>query len=114
MHELSIVQNVVRSAQQFAEDNEIKHVEKLVMEVGAFTGVIPQYLHMYYEEVCMGTRLEGSTLEVEEREAECFCRNCGNVYNPASVNDPCPKCHDQDAEILHGEELLIKTVSYKE
>lgn len=114
MHELSIVQNIVRTTEDFAEEHQIQHVKKVVLEVGGLTGVIPKYVHMYYPESVKDTRLDGSELEVEEIEPECFCRNCGEVYHPMDTRGKCPECGCNDPEILHGNELLIKEIAFEE
>lgn len=114
MHELSIVQNIVQTTEEFAEEHQIQQVKKVVLEVGGLTGVIPKYLHMYYPETVKGTRLEDSELIVEEIEAECFCRNCGEVFKPMHTRGVCPKCNRNDYEVLHGNELLIKEIGFEE
>ncbi len=114
MHELSIVQNVVRTTEEFAEAQDIPKVKKVVMEIGSLTGVIPKYMQMYYPETCQGTRLENSELVIEEIEAESFCRCCGEVFKPMHTRGVCPKCNSADQEILHGNELLIKEIAYEE
>ena len=113
MHELSIVQNIVETTEQFAKENNIPHVDKLTLQVGNATGVIPKYLHMYYSEVCAGTLLDGSELEVEEIEAEAFCKNCGEVFYPFRTRQVCPACNMETYDLIHGEELMIKEIGFK-
>ena len=123
MHELSIVENFVRSTDDFARSKGIERVKFVTLIVGGATGIEPPYLHMYYPEVCEGTTLEGSELHVEEVETECFCRNCGNVWNPPPVSEHlrtqddtvfCPECLERDYDLLHGNELTIKEIGYED
>ena len=74
MHELTIVQHFVGTTDQAAAQRGIKQVKRVTLNVGALTGVIPKYVRMYYDEVCEGTRLEGSILDINYLEAEAFCR----------------------------------------
>ena len=62
-----------------AEDQHraVRRVARLVLQVGAMTGVIPHFVREYYPEACAGTRLEGSEIRVEEEPALVFCRECG-------------------------------------
>lgn len=111
MHELSIVEGIVQTTVDFAEENGIEAIKKVVVQVGTLTGVLPKYLYMYYPEVVEHTPLEGSELEVEEIAAECFCRNCGCTFSPAEEQMECPECGEDDSEILHGNELIVREIA---
>ena len=113
MHELSIVEGIVRTTLDFAEENGIEAIQKVVVQVGTLTGVLPKYLRMYYPDVVEHTPLEGSELEVEEIPAEVFCRNCGCTFSPSveQMEWECPECGEDDYEILHGNELIIREVA---
>ena len=112
MHELSIVESMVSTADSFAREHDIKNVKKLTVQVGALTGVVPRYLTMYYGDVTEGTSLEGSELEIEEIPAEAFCRGCGEVFNPEETEEKCPACGYGSYDVLHGKELTIKEIAY--
>ena len=116
MHELSIVQNIVETADAFARENEIRNIQFLTVTIGANTGVIPRYVRMYYKDLCADTALEGSELRIEEMESECFCRECGEVFKPGKKQPQlitCPACGGDDLEVLHGNELMIKEIGYE-
>jgi len=112
MHEFSIVENMVRTADSFARDHDIKQVRCLTVQIGSLTGVVAEYVRMYYNDLIKGTTLEGSELEVEEIAAEAFCRNCGTVFDPTETKDHCPECGLENYEILHGKELTVKDMGY--
>lgn len=113
MHELTIVQNFVGTTDEEAAKRGIQHVERVTLNVGALTGVIPKYIRMYYDEVCEGTRLEGSTLGINFLDAEAFCRGCGTLYDPTKTDDKCPSCGDTDKEIIQGRELMVRDIAYE-
>ena len=113
MHELSIVENIVKTTLQFTAERKIEKVSFLTLQVGALTGVEPPYLQMYYGDLCAGTALEGSELKIEEIAPEAFCRVCGEVFNPDEHERICPGCGMSDYEILHGEELTIKELGFE-
>jgi len=112
MHEFSIVENMVHTADSFAKDHDIGHVSRLTVQIGELTGVVAEYVRMYYTDLVKGTTLEGSELDVEEIAAEAFCRNCGTVFNPTETEDHCPECGLENFEILHGKELTVKDMGY--
>ena len=112
MHELSIVESMVKTADSFAKEREIKSVSYITVQIGALTGVIPHYLTMYYADVSKGTVLEGSELKIEEVAAEAFCRSCGEVFDPTNETHCCPACGADNYELLHGKELTIKEMAF--
>ena len=119
MHELSVVQSIVSTTTDFLEENSIGKISFLTLIIGESTGVIPQYVRMYYKDVCEGTKLENSELRIEEVRTEYFCRDCGNVFHPRYGShhhlnrDHCPKCDSEDLEVIAGNELMIKEVGYE-
>lgn len=112
MHELSIVESIVKTSDSFAKQQGINHVKQLTVQVGALTGVIPKYLQMYYSDISKGSSLEDSQLIIEEIPAEAFCKSCGNVFDPTLDNGHCPDCGSSENDTLHGHELNIKEMGY--
>jgi len=66
-----------------------------------------------------GSKLESSELVIEEVETEYFCKDCGHVFKPERTdhhlteNPSCPECHSDDLEMIAGNELMIKDISYE-
>ncbi len=119
MHELSIVQNIVQTSSDFIKENHIQNAKFVTLIVGQNTGVIPQYLRMYYDEVCNGTSLEGTELRIEEVATEYFCKDCGNVFKTSLASHVhlkevrCTSCDSKDLEVISGNELMIKEIGYE-
>ncbi len=112
MHEFSIVENMVRTADRFASEHGIDRVRCLTVQIGALTGVIPEYVRMYYADLAKGTALEDSELQINEIPAEAFCRGCGEVFDPTKTEQRCPVCSKENYDILHGEELVVQDMAY--
>ena len=86
-------------------------VQKIVVQVGEMTGVIPLYLPRYYPEAIKGTYLEGSELETEDLPAMVQCLDCGTEYHPGVENDySCPKCKSIQGKVTQGRDVLLKEV----
>lgn len=112
MHELSIVESMVKTACGFASGHGIEKVSYITVQIGALTGVIPRYVSMYYEDLTKDTALEGSELKIEEVPAEVFCKSCGEVFSPSEVRHKCPTCGKENLEVLHGHELTVKDMGF--
>ncbi|MCR4901435.1 MAG: hydrogenase maturation nickel metallochaperone HypA [Butyrivibrio sp.] len=115
MHELSYMIKMVNLAEDTAIENDIEHIDKIVVEVGAMTGVLPYYLHKYYPEATKGTRLEGSELEVIEIPVKAICNNCQTEYEPTKENDyRCPHCTSTSSHIVAGRDVTLKNILVNE
>ena len=119
MHELSVVQKFVETADAFAREKNISNVKMVKLVIGKHTGVLPKYVEMYFESLREGTTLAEAELVIEESPIECFCKNCGTVYQPPETenhheepNLTCPGCGKEDFELLSGEELTIKEIGF--
>lgn len=117
MHELSVVEKIVETVDTFAMERGIDQIKMVTLNIGVCTGVLPEYVHMYYQDLSDGTTLKGSELIIEETEAEAFCKNCGCIYQP-NVNDNdlvmvCPDCGSNAYDLLSGDELTIKEIGFE-
>ena len=111
MHELSYVVRFADRAIAIAEQQHAGSVQKLVVQVGEMTDVLPEYLQKYYPEVTTGTILEGSVLETEPLPAKVKCNQCGSEYHPEKENNYlCPACGSPSGKVLEGREVILKEV----
>ena len=44
MHELGVLHQVVKTVSRIAEENQIRRIKHVTLEVGAVSGFVPQYL----------------------------------------------------------------------
>lgn len=105
MHELSIMQNVVKICEQNAAGKRVKSV---TLEVGELSGIIPDALEFCFESCTKGTILEDAQLVIEIIPPKVRCNGCGALFNIKAYYDSCPECKGFDIEILFGEELRVK------
>ena len=118
MHEMSYVVRMVNLAQKTVEQELAKEqnksqpkikVNKIVVQVGEMTGVIPMYLHRYYPEAVKGTLLEESELETEDLPAMVRCLDCETEYHPSVENEySCPNCRSIQGKVTQGRDVILK------
>ena len=111
MHELSIAEAVVRSAERHAGDRRVTRVR---LKVGHLRQVVPSALEFGFELVSQGTRLDGAELELEEVPAAGRCRACGAETELEWFPLACGACGGVDLEVVRGEELLIESLEVEE
>lgn len=111
MHELGIVYEVVRVVDDVVKENDIKKVEKIILEVGQLSMAIPRFLEECYPAAVDGTDYEDTELEIEILTAMAQCTHCGNVYAVVDENKVCPKCGTEGQyQIMSGQEFNIKEI----
>ncbi|MBI2570207.1 MAG: hydrogenase maturation nickel metallochaperone HypA [Candidatus Schekmanbacteria bacterium] len=77
MHEYSIVQALIRRAEETARAHAARRVEGLRVRIGTLAGVEPVLLLAAFEVCREGTLLGDAELSIESVEAQWACRCCG-------------------------------------
>ena len=115
MHELPIVENIVRVVcEKLDEIDEKRRVRAVRLKVGKMSTAVPDCLSFYFEHLSKGTPLEGACLDIEEIPVKAECRICGK---PFEVEDPvffCPFCDSPNIEITSGRELSVESVQVED
>ena len=110
MHELSVVIEVVKTVEEFARENGVTRIEKLVLQIGELSSMIPRYIEDCFPCAVDGTSLVDAKLEIEIMPGNGRCRPCGTVFNIVENKGVCPACGVKDAEVLSGREFFIKEI----
>lgn len=110
MHELGILNAMVHTLETVVRENGLQQVEKLVIEVGELSGVVPRYLQQCWPAASYQTFMENTQLELEVVPGIVSCKTCGRVFNAMDSDLRCPDCSGQDMEILQGNDILIKEI----
>lgn len=111
MHELGILSAMVKTIEKVVQQEELTHVEKIVLEVGELSGVVPSYLESCYPAAVYKTFLEDTALELEIVPGIARCNECGAEFNAVECDLKCPSCGGQKLAALSGRELLIKEIA---
>jgi hydrogenase nickel incorporation protein HypA/HybF len=110
MHELGITRNIVSIVEEAARGRRVRRV---TLDVGKHAGVIPGALLFCFDVVAQGTALEGARLDINEIAGRGRCRDCGRVFETASLYEACT-CGSHQIERLAGEELKIREMEVEE
>lgn len=112
MHELSIVQSIISSVTEVAEDNNAKRVKKIVLEVGALSGVVKDSLLFCFPVAAKDSIVEDAELDIIEIPLTVYCSDCNKNSVQESFVVQCPICESTQVEIIKGRELAIKKIDY--
>lgn len=108
LHELAISEAIVSEVCKHVGTSKVNRV---VLEIGALSAVVPDAIRFCFDLAAQGTALEGAELEIIEISAMTLCRRCGQS---APVEDAflsaCALCGSGDIDFVRGRELRIKSV----
>ena len=67
MHELGVLHQVVKTASRIAEENQIRRIRHITLEVGDVSGFVPQYLTKLFPVAADGSPvLKRAKLRIEK------------------------------------------------
>lgn len=111
MHELGVVFHCIKQVNEIAEENNVKKINSVTVEIGEVSTVIP-----YYFEDCWNwavrkeTVLKDAKIIIEKIEAVTHCENCGKDYPTVKHGKTCPHCGSGNTFLLTGNEINIKQI----
>ena len=110
MHELGICDALLKMVRGVAKEQALQEIQRITVEVGSLSGVVPAYMADCWEAVTDGTELEGVEFVIEELEGTARCLDCGEEF-PADVNRlRCPGCGSEKLTPLTGRDLTLKEI----
>ena len=111
MHELGIVFHMVDLLEKVGEENELTHIERVVLELGEVSGVlVDQLLDCWKWAAAKSELLAGAELDVRRTEAITVCNACGRTYGTVAHGRICPHCGSADTVLLRGNEMEVLEV----
>ena len=111
MHELGIVFYIIRDVKKVAEENQVAHVSKVVMEIGEVSTIVPDYLTDCWRwAVDKEDLLRGAELECRIIPAVSFCGDCQQEVGTVEHAKFCRHWGSGNTWLLHGNEVEIKEI----
>jgi hydrogenase nickel incorporation protein HypA/HybF len=115
MHEVDMTKCLLLSLQQWRQQHapQVPRVERVHLQVGAFTCVEPDQLVSTWRTAVQSSWLDGSELAIETVPLVGRCVACNDTYSPdpeQAYRSPC--CNHPMEEIVSGRELRIRSVDY--
>lgn len=111
MHELGIVFHIIDQVKKVAIKNNVKHVNKVVLEVGEVSTLIPSYLiDCWNWAVKKEDIMTDCLLSVEVIEAKTYCTSCKKTYKTVEFGKICPYCKSEETYLIKGNEKNIKEI----
>lgn len=110
MHEMSIAMALLEQLDRLAKENHATRVSEVEVTCGVMQQVVPEALQWAFEAQSAGTLAAGAELRIEEEPLGARCRGCGLEFTPTIESFECPNCGQADAELLAGQDIMLKSV----
>ncbi|MCR5467716.1 MAG: hydrogenase maturation nickel metallochaperone HypA [Lachnospiraceae bacterium] len=115
MHELGVVFYVIKDVKKVAEENNIKKVESVTVEIGEVSGVVHSMLKDCWDWAKKKEPVtEDTELKIETIEAVTFCEDCEKDYPTVKYGKKCPHCGSEHTFLKTGNEFMIKEIGVKD
>ena len=111
---MGIVQQMAKTVIAYAEENNVKKIEAIVLQIGELSLVVPEYVNQLYPIVVKGTILEDTELEIEFIKGMAECDDCDEIFNVVENKGYCPNCGSFNKSILVGKDFFIKEIHVPE
>jgi len=115
MHEMGIILHLAKTLEETAEQEKIKKITRVALEVGEVSGIMTDY----FEECWNYFRRKHPVLETAELElitlpAVTWCDSCKQTYPTVEFGRTCPHCGSGETWLLKGNECIIKEIEVEE
>lgn len=110
MHELGICDALLKMLRSIAEEEELKGVQSITVEVGTLSGVVPRFLTDCWQAVIDGTEFESTGMLVETVEGRAQCLDCGEQFVADLERLRCPGCGGSKLTPVSGTDLTLKEI----
>jgi hydrogenase nickel incorporation protein HypA/HybF len=115
MHELSVVQHIAETLEDFAAENGIEKIAGVTLDIGQVSGI----LYDYFEDCWNWFReksplLSGAALHVNVIPAVNYCEACGHTYRAIPAGRICPACGSERTWLKTGLETIIREIEVED
>ena len=115
MHELGLVNYVVKQVTKIAEENKVKKVASVTLEFGEVSGIVTSYLYDYWNWYTKKFPLfDGAKLQCETIPAITWCDDCKKAYPTVQYGKTCPHCGSGNTWLQQGNEINIKQIEVED
>lgn len=113
MHEVGIIESALDVIRREAAQHGAASVARVVMRVGALSGVEPEALRFAFAAVTPGSVAEGAELDIEVVPARVHCRDCDEDFTvETGFIFQCPRCSALSGDLRSGRELELARLEF--
>jgi len=110
LHELAIAESLLQIIVDESKKHGLERVNKVKLQVGKFTAVVPESLTFCFELISQDTLASGAKIEIESVGIVARCEKCDISFDVEKQVFLCPRCGEPAMELLSGRELSVLSI----
>lgn len=112
MHEVSVMQGVVKAILQSLSQAGASHVTNVQLTIGRSGHFTEENVRQYFEVLTKDTPVEGASLTISWLPSTVQCLSCFHRFSSCEPAEQtkCPLCGDLVMEIDHQETCFVSTI----
>ena len=111
MHELAITEELVKVVDEARLGaGGDPRVIRVIIKLGRFTAVVPQYVEHYYNMLTEDTPMQGAELVFNEVPVVVLCSDCDKEFEVERAEFGCPSCGGANTDIISGREIFVESI----
>ncbi len=110
MHEVGVLSAMLKTLRGVMAREGLTHVEKVVLEVGELSGVVPYYVEECFPAAIYKTDFFDLKMEMKVIPGIVKCKTCNQTFNALTHNLFCPVCSGENLIPLSGRDFIIKEI----
>jgi hydrogenase nickel incorporation protein HypA/HybF len=113
MHELSVVDSILKVVLKHAAINGVEKVVGVELRIGELSDLADEWVQQYFDYLSKDTIAAGATIKIERSPVIFRCENCGEDFS-VPVRETrkfvCPACGGKKVTLVSGREFYIKNI----
>ena len=110
MHELAVCQGMLDQVTRIAAEHHATGVNRILLRIGALSGVEPELLHQAFPLASAGTVAADAELAIETAAIRVRCDTCGEETEALPNRLICGSCGDWHTRVVSGDEMMLMSV----
>jgi hydrogenase nickel incorporation protein HypA/HybF len=111
MHEVGIMQSALASVLAQAHAHHARRVHRIVLRIGALSGVEPDALRFAFDVVAQDTPVAHATLDIDAVPGRAHCAACDADFGVSGgAIFECPTCRRLSGDLRQGRELELSRI----
>jgi len=113
MHELSVVESILKVVLKHAALNGVTKVVGVGLRIGEMSDLVDEWVQHYFDYLSKDTIAAGAKLKIERSPVIFRCEDCGEefVVNLRETRKIlCPGCQSERMSLISGREFFIKNI----
>ena len=107
MHELPIVESVIKIVTTHAKKHELTNVSEVSLVIGEFTGFVDESVEFYWGILAKDTVARSAKISIKRMPGKLVCLMCKEKMSLSGMVDECPKCGSFKLKVVGGGELEV-------